>query len=276
MAEHLKEIEAIANSPEKPTFDNTIVAMERAGELLGRVSTIFSNLTGCNTNDELQALQKTLSPKLAAHRDAVMLNPALFARIDALYTARDTLGLDAESKRLLWRCYRDFVRAGAKLSAADKEKLKKMNSELATLQTTFAQNTLKERSASSVYVDTREEVAGLSDAEISTAAASAKKHGHDGKFEIPLENTTGQAPLTNLANRATRKKVMEASLARSSHGGDYDNRAVVSRTASLRAERAALLGYPTYAAYSLDDQTAGTVDVVNKMLAQLGTPALAN
>lgn len=276
MAEHLKEIDAIANNPEKPTFENTIVALERAGELLGRVNTIFSNLTSCNTNDELQKLQKTLAPKLAAHRDAITLNPALFARIDALYAARDILGLDAESQRLLWRYHRDFVRAGAKLSAADKEKARKLNAELATLQTTFAQNTLKERSASAVYVDTREELAGLSDAEIATAAAAAKKHGHEGKFEIPLENTTGQAPLTNLTNRATRQKVMEASLARSSHGGDCDNRAVVSRLATLRAERAALLGFPTYAAYSLEEQTAGSVGVVNQMLAQLGPPALAN
>ena len=276
MAEHLKEIEAIATNPEKPTFDNTIVALERAGELLGRVSTIFSSLTGCNTNDELQALQKTLAPKLSAHNDAIRLNPAIFARIDALYAARDTLGLDAESKRLLWRFNRDFVRAGAKLSAADKEKLKKLNSELATLQTAFSQNTLKERSAAAVVVDTRGELAGLSEAEISTAAAAAKKHGHEGKFELPLENTTGQAPLTNLTTRATRQKIMEASLARSSHGGAYDNRVIVSRLATLRAERAALLGYPTFAAYSLDDQTAGTVDVVNRMLAQLAPPAVAN
>ena len=276
MAEHLKEIDAIANSPEQPTFENTIVALERAGELYGRVGTIFSSLTGANTNDELQALQKALAPKFSAHSDAVRLNPKLFARIDALYAARDTLGLDAESQRLLWRYQRDFVRAGAKLSAADKDKLKKLNSELATLSTAFGQNTLKERSASSVYVDTREELAGLSDTEISTAAAAAKKHGHEGKFEIPLENTTGQAPLSDLTHRATRQKVMEASLARSSHGGDYDNRAAVSRMAAIRAERAALLGFPNFAAYALEDQTAGTVETVNKMLAQLGPPAVAN
>ncbi len=276
MAEHLKEIETIANNPEKPTFQNTIVALEKAGELLGRVSTIFSSLTGCNTNDELQALQKTLAPKLAAHRDAVTLNPALFARIDALYTARDTLGLDAESARLLWRYERDFVRAGAKLSSADKEQLKKFNAELATLSTTFGQNTLKERGASSVFVATRKELAGLTSDEINTAATLAKKHGHDGKFEIVLENTTSQAPLTNLTNRATRQKVMEASLARSSHGGPFDNRAVVSRLAALRAQRAALLGFPNFAAYSLEDQTAGSVEVVNKLLAQLGPPAVAN
>ena len=276
MAEHLKEIDAIATNAAPPTFDNTIVAMERAGELLNRVSTIFSSLTSCNTNDELQSLQKILAPKLAAHNDAIHLNPALFARIDALYAARDTIGLDAESQRLLWRIQRDFVRAGAKLSAADKEKLKKLNSELATLQTTFAQNTLKERGAAAVFVDTREELAGLNEAEFATAATAAKQHGHEGKFEISLENTTGQAPLTYLTNRVTRQKVMEASLARSSHGGQYDNRAIVSRLATLRADRAALLGYPTYAAYSLDDQTAGSVEVVNKMLAQLAPPAVAN
>ena len=276
MAEHLKEIEAIATNSEPPTFENTVVALERAGRLLDRVSTVFSSLSSCNTNDELQALQKALSPKLAAHRDAINLNSALFARIAAVYAGRDTSGLDAESQRLLWRYQRDFVRAGAKLPDADKEKLKKINAELATLQTTFAQNTLKERSAAAVVVATREELAGLSEDEISTAAATARKHGHDGKYEIPLENTTGQAPLTNLTNRTTRQKVMEASLGRSSHGGDFDNRAVVSRLATLRAERATLLGYPTFAAYALDDQTAGSVDVVNKLLVQLAAPSVAN
>ena len=152
-----------------------------------------------------------------------------------------------------------------------------LNGELAKLSApAFSQNTLKERGASSIFLDTREELAGLSDADIAAAAAAAKSHGHEGKFELRLENTTGQAPLTNLTNRATRQKLMEASLARSSHGGEYDNRAIVSRLATLRAERAALLGYPNYAAYSLEDQTAGTVDVVNKMLAQLGPPAVAN
>ena len=255
-----------------PTFDNTIVAIERSGELLSRVSTIFFNLSGCNTNPEMQKLQRSLAPKLAAHRDAITLNPALFARIDALYSARDTLGLDPESARLLWRYYRDFVRAGAKLSPADKEKLKVLNGELATLGTSFTQNTLKEVAASSVFVDTREELAGLSDAEIAAAAAAAAKHGHEGKFELILQNTTGQPMLTNLTNRAVREKVMAASLARGSRGGEFDTRAIVSAIAQKRAERANLLGFPTYAAYSLEEQTAGSVDVVNKMLAQLGPP----
>ncbi|MSU24306.1 MAG: M3 family peptidase [Opitutus sp.] len=276
MAEHLKEIDAIANSPAKPTFENTIVAMERAGVLLGRVSAVFGNLTACNTNPELQKLQRSLAPQLAAHSDAIRLNPALYARLAAVYAARATLGLDAESQRLLWRYHRDFVRAGANLSAADKEKLKGLNAELATLQTTFAQNTLKEVAASTVLVGTREELAGLSDAEIAAAASAAKADGQEGKFAVRLQNTTGQPPLSSLTNRATRQKIMEASLARSSHGGAYDNRAVLSRLATLRAERTALLGFPNYAAYALEDQTAGTVDVVNQLLAQLGPPALAN
>jgi len=276
MAENLKEVDAIANSPEKPTFDNTIVALERSGELLSRVGTIFFSLSGANTNPEMQKLQRTLSPKLAAHNDAIRLNPALFARIDALYAARDTLGLDAESSRLLWRYYKDFVRAGAKLPPADQAKLKVLNGELATLGTTFTQNTLKEVAASSVYFDTREELAGLSDAEIATAADLAKKDGHEGKFEIRLVNTTGQPPLTNLTSHATREKIMAASLARGSRGGEFDTRAIVAAIAQKRAERANLLGYPTYAAFSLDEQTAGSVDVVNRMLAQLGPPAVAN
>ena len=276
MAEQLKEVDAIATNPDQPTFDNTILALERSGELLTRVGTIFANLSGCNTNPDMQKLQRTNAPKLAAHSDTIRLNPALFARIEALYNARDTLGLDAESQRLLWRYYKDFVRAGAKLAPADKEKLKVLNGELATLQTTFTQNTLKEVAASSVYVDTREELAGLTGAEITTAAESAKKNGHEGKFEIRLTNTTGQAPLTNLTVRATREKVMAASLARGSRGGEFDNRAIVASIAKKRAERAALLGYPTFAAFALDEQTAGSVDVVNKMLAQLGPPAVAN
>ncbi len=276
MAEHLKEIDAIAQNPAAPTFENTIVAMEKAGELLDRTSTIFYNLNGCNTNPEMQKLQRALAPKLAAHSDAIRLNPALFARVDALYAARAKLGLDPESERLLWRYYKDFVRAGAKLPPAEQEKLKVLNTEIATLQTNFTQFTLKEVAASAVLFGNRDELAGLSDAEINAAAAAARADGHDGQFEIRLQNTTGQPPLTNLTNRATREKIMAASEARGSRGGEFDTRAIVASLAKKRAERANLLGYPTFAAYSLDDQTAGSVDVVNKMLAELGPPAVAN
>jgi len=276
MAENLREVDAIANNAAAPTFENTIVALEKSGQLLSRASRVFFNLNGTNTNPEMQKIARTLAPKLAAHGDAISLNPVLFARVKALYEARDTLGLDPESKRLLWRYYKDFVRAGANLSAADKEKLKAMNAELATLGTTVNQFILKERDASAVLIDTRAELAGLSDAAIGTMADAAAKAGHPGKFLVALQNTTGQPPLTDLTNRATREKIMAASLARGSRGGEFDLRATVARIARLRAERANLLGYPTHAAFQLDEQTAGSVDVVNQLLAQLAGPAVAN
>jgi len=276
IAEHRKEIEAIAANPDKPTLANTIVAMERSGRTLDRAETIFSNLNGANTNPRLQDVQRQMAPEFAAHHDEIVLDPRLFARIDALYKARDSLGLDAESARLLWRYHQDFVRAGAQLPEASKARLRALNAELATLQTTFAQNVLKERGASAVTFDTRAELAGLSDAEIKAAADAAAKAGKPGKFVVELVNTTGQPVLTDLTSHASRLKVMAASLARGSRGGEFDNRAVVSALARKRAERAALLGYPTHAAFQLAEQTVGSVDVMNKMLAQMAAPAVAN
>ena len=276
MTENLAEIAAIAHNPAPATFENTIVALERSGRLLTRVATVFGGLSGANTNPEMQKIQRTMSPRLAAHSDAIRLNAALFARIASLYAARTTLGLDPESDRLLWRTYQDFVRAGAKLGEADKAKLRTLNSELATLQTTFTQNVLKERDAAGVLYDTRAELDGLSDPAIATAAAAAKAAGHEGKFLIALVNTSGQPPLTELKNHAARAKLMAASLARGSRGGDYDNRAIVAAIAQKRAARAALLGYAHHAAYQLEEQTVGSVEVLNKLLAQLAPPAVAN
>ncbi|MFL6568419.1 MAG: M3 family metallopeptidase [Chthoniobacterales bacterium] len=276
MTEHLKEIEAIANSSDKPSFENTIVAMERTGRLLTRANTTFSNLNGCNTNPGLQKIEKDLAPKLAAHRDEVLLNSKLFARVQSLYDERDKLGLDPESKYLLERYYKDFVRAGAKLNDDDKAKLRQMNSELATLQTSFEQNVLKEKNASSITVDKREDLAGLSDNEISAAAKAAQEEHKDGKFDIRLQNTTGQEVLTSMQNRPLRQQIMEASLARNSKGGEFDNRDAVLKIVRLRAERAKLLGYANHAAYQLEDQTAGNVSTVNKLLADLAPPAVAN
>jgi peptidyl-dipeptidase Dcp len=276
MAEHRKEIAAIAGNPEAPSFENTIVAMERAGSLLSRTSRVFFGLNGSNTNPEMQKLQREIAPKLAAHSDAITLDPVLFARVSALYDKRDSLGLDPESKRLLWRYHKDFVRAGAKLGDADKEKLKALNAELATLGATFNQNVLKEVDASGVLVDTRGELAGLSEAQIQAAADAAKAAGQEGKFLLRLTNTTGQPPLASLESRALRERLMKASLARGSRGGEFDNRATASAIAKRRAERALLLGYPNHAAYQLDEQTAGSVAAVNKLLAQLGPPAVAN
>ena len=276
MRQEAAEMEAIANNKAAPTFDNTIVAMERSGRLLDRVSAVFGTLQGSYTNDTLQALAKELSPKLAAHSDAIRLNPKLYARIKALYDKRDKLNLDAESKYLIERYHTDFVRAGAKLSDADKQKLKAMNGQLAALSTQFAQNVLKEANASALVVDTRAELAGMTDKQIDAAALEAKKRGLDGKFVIPVVNTTQQAALSVLTNRATREKLLAASLARGSRGGEFDNKNVVLQIAKLRAERAVLLGYPNYAAYNLEDQTAKTTGAVNSLLAEFAKPAVNN
>lgn len=270
------EIEAIANNPKPATFDNTIVALEKSGQLLSRVSSVFGNLSGANTNDSFKALERELSPKLAAHSDAIRLNEKLYARIKSLYDKRDKLHLDAEAKYLLQRYHTDFVRAGARLSAADKDKLKAMNGQLANLQTAFAQNVQEEANASALVVDTREELAGMSDAAIDAAAAVAKARGLDGKFVIPVVNTSGQANLAVLTNRAVRERLMAASLERGSHGGKFDNREVVLKLVRLRAEKAALLGYASFADYALEDQTAHDAQAVNRMLAEFARPAVAN
>lgn len=276
MLVQVNEVNAIANNPKAPTFENTIVAMEKSGRLLSRVRTVFGNLSGTNTNEGMQAIDRDLAPKLAAHGDAIRLNEKLYQRIKTLYDKRAKLKLDAESRYLLERYHTDFVRAGAKLSAADKDKLRAYNSELATLQTTFSQNVLKEANAAALVVDTREELAGMSSAAIDAAAATAKARGKEGKFMIPVTNTTGQAPLAVLTNRATRQRLLEASMGRGSRGGEFDNTGVILRIAKLRAERAALLGYPSHAAYVLEEQTAKDTKAVNTMLAEFAKPAVAN
>lgn len=275
MADHLREVRAIASNPEKPTFENTIVALERSGQLLARVAAVFDNLNEADTNPRMQKIDADMAPVRSGHDDAIHMDPALFARIRALYDARASLGLDPESLRLLERYYRDFVRAGALLPEADKARLRALNAELASLQTTFTQNVLNERNASGVFVDDRSELAGLSPEEIAAAAAAAAADNRPGKYEITLENTSDQAPLANLENRALRERIMEASLARGSRGGPYDNRAVVCRIARLRAEQASLLGYGSFAAFTVEDQTALTVGAVDGLLAQLAGPAVA-
>src|SRR6266446_5938347 len=276
MREQLNEIDPIANSSEKPTFENTIVAMERTGRLLDRAQRTFPIWTASDTNPTRQKIEKETAPKLSAHRDAIFLNPKLFARVQALYDKRDSLGLDPESACLLERYYKDFVRAGAKLSDADKEKLKKVNAELATLQTDFEQNVLKERNASSVVVDKKEELAGLTDDQMKSVINAAKAEHKEGKFVIQLQNTTGQPLLGSLQDRHLRERIMQASLSRNSKGGEFDTRNIVLRTAQLRAEKAKLLGYDNWAAYQLEDQTAHDVPTVNKLLGDLATPAVAN
>ncbi len=276
MAEQLKEIEPIASNPAPPSFENTIVALEKTGELLERVDHIFSNLAAANTNPKLQKIESDMAPKLAAHKDAIFLNGPLFKRVETLYNKRDQLGLDEESKWLIERYYKDFVRAGARLSEADKARLKQMNAKIAALQTEFSQHVLKEKNAESIVVDSKTELEGLSPNEITAAIAAAKEANKEGKFVFPLQNTTQQPVLSSLKNRALREKIMKVSLARNSHGGEFDNREVVLKMVKLRAERAALLGYASHAAYQLEDQTAKNVETVNKLLAQLAPPAVAN
>ena len=276
MAEQRAEMEAIANNPEPPSFENTIVAMEKTGGLLNRAAAVFFNLAGAHTNPTIQKTQAELAPKLAAHEDAILLNGKLYERVRTLYDNRDSLGLDPQALRLVERYHTAFVRAGARLSDADKEALKAMNAELATLATQFSQNVLKEVNASGVLVEDVAELDGLPAEAVTAAAEAAKAAGHEGKYLIALQNTSGQPPLASLHNRALRKRIMDASLARGSRGGEFDNRGIVARIAGLRAERAALLGYDSHAAYILEDQTAGTVEAVNKLLGELAPAAVAN
>ena len=276
MAENLVEVEKVTASLEEPTFENTIIALERSGQTLTRVNSVFSSLASAHTNPALQAIESDIAPKLSAHIDAILLNSKLFGRLKTLYDERESLDLDPESKRVVERYYRDFARAGAKLSDSDKTKLKVMNAEVAMLETEFTQNVQKEKNAASILVNSQEELAGLPDNEIAAAAEAAKEDGKEGKFVIRMMNTTGQPALSSLTNRALRERIMKASLSRGSNGGAFDNRALVARLTKLRADRASLLGHASHAAYQLEEQTAGNVATVNKLLAELAKPAAAN
>ena len=217
-----------------------------------------------------------MAPRLSAHRDQILLNSKLFQHVKTLYEQRKGLDIDAESRRLIERYYSDFIRAGAQLSDAHKERLKALNAELAKLRTTFSQNVLKEVNDLAVVVDTREELAGLSDNAIAAAAEEAKSRDLEGKYVIALRNTSGQPPLSSLENRALRARIHKASLSRGSRGGEFDNSAVVTKVVKLRAERAQLLGYANHAAYRLENQTARTAEAVNQRLADLAPAAVAN
>ncbi|MFD0726410.1 M3 family metallopeptidase [Lysobacter brunescens] len=276
MAEQLKEVDAIANNPEPATFENTIVAMEKTGQILGRSLAVFFNLSGADTNDAREKLQSDYAAKFSAHGDAISLNPKLFARIKSLYDRRNDLGLDAEGVRLVERYYTDFVRSGASLSEAQKARVKAINAELATLGTKFSQNVLAEVNASAVVVDTKAELAGLSDEQISAAAEAAKARKLEGKYVIALLNTTGQPALAQLENRALRERLYKASIVRGSRGNEFDNTGIVSQVLKLRAERAKIMGYANHAAYVLEDETARTAEAVNAMLGKLAPAAVAN
>ncbi|MGY6630702.1 MAG: M3 family metallopeptidase [Wenzhouxiangella sp.] len=277
MEEHAAEIDAIAMNPEAATFENTIVAMEEAGQTLGGVMRVFSNLAGANTNENLQAVQREMAPKLSAHSDAINLNAALFARIEALYLQRDELDLDAESLRLLEDYHTSFVRAGAQLNDEDKDVLREINTELAQLGTAFSQKVLAEVNDSAVVFDSRDYLQGLSEGRIQAAAnAAADRDLEDGQYVVTLLNTSGQPPLSSMENREARERVHLASLNRGSRGGEFDTTETVSRIVELRARRAQLLGYDTHADYILERQTAGSVQTVVDLHNQVGPIAVAN
>ena len=274
MRQQKAEIRAIADNPEAPTFDNTIVAMERTGLLLSRARRAFNVATGTNTNEYIQKVQSDLAPVLAKHYDSITLDPALFARIHSLYETRESLGLDPVSKRLLERYHLDFVRAGAQLSEADKTKLRALNEEESKLTTLFSEHLLKETNASALVIDNLAELDGLSKEEIDAAASAAKAKGMEGKWLIPLINTTGQPKEASLKNRAVRERLYRASVSRGSHGGEFDNRDIIARLAKLRATKAQLLGFPSYADYVLDDQMAKNPQAAMKLLSQVGAAAV--
>lgn len=263
MAEHAAEIEAIANNEQAPTFENTLEAMERSGELLRRTSSVFFNLTGTISNDEIRAIEAEMAPKLSAHGDAITLNPKLFARVAAVYEARE--GLEGEQKRLAEETYKDFVRAGAKLTDAEKEQVKAINGELSELTTKFGQNLLAVTKERGVLVEDKAQLAGLSDADIAGLAAAAKAAGQEGKWLIALQNTTRHPLLASLENRELRERLWRASAER----GQAENGPVLARIAQLRADKAKLLGYPNWATYVLESQMAKTPDAVFSMLDDL-------
>ena len=276
MAEQLTEVQAIADNPAAPTFDNTIVALERSGRLLRRTTTLLYSLLGADANPARQQVQTDYAAKLAAQRDAVLLNPKLFARIEALYAQRDTAAPSAEGRRLIEFYRRDMVRAGARLNDEQKARMRAINAELATLGARFNRAVLAEVNDSAIVVDSAQELAGLSPAQIAAAADTARKRGLDGKYVIALLNTTIQPFETELQDRALRERLHRASVARGARGNEFDTRATISRIMTLRAERAALLGYATPADFVLEEETAKSADAVNALLRQLAPAAVAS
>lgn len=275
MAEEAAEVRAIADNPEPPTFENTLVALEKTGQLLSRTLSAFGAITGAFTNPAAEKLQQEMAPKLSAHGDAIAHNPRLFQRIATIYDQRETLALDPESARLLEFTYKGFVHAGANLSGADKAALTALNSEESTLSSAFNRLLLAANKAAAFLTSDKQELAGMSDEQIAAAAASARARETEG-FAVPLLNTTQQPVLAQLAVRATRKTIFERSWTRTEQGDENDTRDLIARLAQLRAEKAKLLGFDTYAAWKLDDQMAKTPEAVREFLDNLVPETIAN
>lgn len=269
MADHLAEIRRIADNPAAPTFDNTIVAMEKSGRMLDRVSLAFFGVVQANTNDTLDKVQAEISPKLAQHADAINLDPRLFRRVKTLWDGRAALKLTPEQAQVLKIYYENFIHAGAQLAPADQAKLRTLNTQLASLETSFQQKLLAAAKAGALVVDSPDKLAGLSAGQIAAAADAAKERGLAGKWVLPLQNTTQQPALEDLTDRATRAALFANGWTRTEKGDVNDTRPVIQQLASLRAQKARLLGYPNWAAYVLYDQMAKTPQAASSFMRQL-------
>jgi len=275
MKQQMAEIGAIAANPAAPSFENTIAALERSGRMLERVNNTFFAVVQANTNPALDKVQTIEAPKLAAHNDAIFLNAKLFARVKALYDQRAGLKLDPEALQVLTLYYRQFVHAGALLSDKDKVRLKAINKEDASLEAQFQQKLVAAAKAGGLVLRDKADLAGLTDAEVAATVEAAKARKLTGKYVIPLQNTTQQPLLTSLENRIVREKLFNQSWTRAEKRDRNDTRAIISRLAVLRADKAKLLGYPNYAAYVLYDQMALTPEAVEKFIGQLVPPTRA-
>jgi peptidyl-dipeptidase Dcp len=275
-AEHLVEVQAILDTPGAATFENTIVALEKSGQYLGRMMRVFYNKSSSDTNDALDTIEEEIAPKLAAHQDAISLNPVLFKRIKDLYDARESLGLNSEDAWLLERYYKDLIHEGAHLTEAQRERLKELNEELSSLETLFSKNVLADTNDLAVLVDTAEELDGLSENQIAAAKAAAKDRGHDDKWLIGMVNFTGNPVLDALTNRELRKKIMEDSKLKANRPNENDNKPVLLKMVKLRAERAKLFGKETHAEHVIAVQTAEHPDNVHAMLRKIAPAAVRN
>jgi peptidyl-dipeptidase Dcp len=274
--QQLAEVQAILDTPGAATFENTIVALEKSGQMLMRMLLVFYNKSSSDTSDALDAIEEEMAPKLAAHQDAIQLNPVLFKRIKDLYDAREAIGLNSEDAWLLERYYKDLIHAGAHLTEAQRDRLKELNEELSKLETQFGKNVLADTNDLAVLVDTIEELDGLSENEIAAAAAAAKDRGHDGKWLIGMVNFTGNPVLDSLTNRELRKKIMEASKQKANRANENDNKPVILQIVKLRAERAQLFGKDTHSEHVIAVQTAEHPDNVHAMLRKIAPAAVRN
>ena len=273
--EQLAEVEAIIASGE-PTFENTIVALEKSGRTLTRALLVFYNKSSSDTSDALDAIEEEIAPKLSAHQDAITLNPALFSRIKTLHDTKDSLSLNSEDAWLLGKYYRDFVYAGAHLTLDQRKELTKLNERLSYLETQFSKNLLADKNDSALIVDSKEELAGLTDGEIQAAADAATARGLEGKYLLGMVNFTGNPMLDSLEVRKTRERIMKASLLRGNRDNEFDTKAIIVEMAQLRAVRAKLFGKKNHAEYIIAEQTAGSVENVHAMLRKIAPAAVRN